>query len=88
MLAGVLSDRMITARKESNRVKFETKPLCMLESLILGYLNGVSSYKLDLKLIANCLRYLDTNAISAQLLKKLKSLRLTQHANFLQRSQP
>lgn len=43
----------------------------MLECLLLGYLNSVSSYKLDLNLVTNCLKYLDTNAISGMLLRKL-----------------
>lgn len=88
-LLAALSDRVVLSiQKSSERTRFEVKSMLMLEPLLLGYLNSVSSYRLDLALISNCMKYLDTNAISGQLAKKLTSLRLFAHLNLLHRNQP
>ena len=88
-LIAALSDRVIlSTQKSSERARFEVKSLFMLEALLLGYLNSVSSYRLDLTLISSCMKYLDTNAISGQLARKMTSLRLFAHLNLLHRNQP
>jgi hypothetical protein len=58
-LINALSDRLILANPH-----IKGSAVSLLEPLLLGYLHSVSSYKLDVELVSNCLRYLDTNMIS------------------------
>ena len=64
-LVKALSDRIIFAQKKlGSETQFISRPIFMLESILLGYLSATSQSKMDVKAIQDCLRHLDTNLIS------------------------
>ena len=64
-----LADRVIFAsQKLGGPVKLMSRPILMLEPILLGYLSSTSIGKADVASVQNCLKYLDTVSITQKLL--------------------
>ena len=70
VLVKALSDRVILAQRTINtkEMLIRTRPIFMLEPLLLGYLFSVPSAKIDVEAVQNCLKFMDTNAMSLNLI--------------------
>ena len=55
----------------------------MLEPILLGYLSSTSVGKADVQSVQNCLKYLDTVAISQKLLQALSMHGMAKSVKFL-----
>ena len=72
MLVKALADRVILARKNLGcETKILSRSISLLEPLLLGYLSYVSVGRANLANVQDCLKYLDTNMISSDLLNAL-----------------
>ena len=84
ILVKALADRVVFAsRKLGGLVKFFSRPMLMLEPILLGYLLSAPPGKLNVESVQNCLKYLDTVAISQKLLQALTSHGLMKSVKFL-----
>ena len=60
-----LTDRVILASQTlSGHVEFVSRPIMMLEPILLGYLTSTALGKADVTSVQSCLKFIDTVAIS------------------------
>ena len=89
VLVKALSDRLIFVQKQVGKeTQFITRPLFMLQPLLLGYLSSKNHTNVDTKAVQSCLRYLDTNAMSQTLIQYLSQLGLDESASFIVKNKP
>lgn len=89
IIVKALADRVIFASQTiGSETKFRSRPILMLEPILLGYLSSTAVGKADVASVQNCLKYLDTVAISHRLLQALSHHGMAKSVKFLLKNQP